>query len=122
MPKLDPTAERLMVLLSPSMGTITYKAMFGAFAVYAQGVIFACVDHGELLFKADAENRAPYEERGISAWRPNPNMPGTMPYFRVPEEVFSSDAELIRWAQEALQAALRIDAAKKPKKAKRSPA
>ncbi len=117
MAKTDPTCERLVSLLSGSLGTVTYKAMFGAFAVYAQGVIFACVDKGDLLFKADAASRGPYEARGISAWQPNPKSPGTMPYFRVPEDVEADDAKLTAWAKDAVAAGVRLAAAKKPKKA-----
>jgi DNA transformation protein len=120
MAKTHAFCDHLVDVLQPALGPVSYRAMFGAHALYAQGLIFACYDDGLLMLKADDGNRGAYTSRGIQAWLPSPNMKTPMPYYAVPDDVLADEDQLRAWAQDALAAAQRIVAARKPKAVKKA--
>lgn len=118
MAKTNEFCEHLRDVLRPALGEVTVKAMFGAHALYADGLIFACYDDGELMLKADDGNRPAYTALGIAPWKPDPKMKTAMPYYRVPDAVQADEDALCEWSRQALAAAVRISAAKLAKKKK----
>lgn len=114
MAKTDPFCDHLVDVLRP-LGLVTYRFMFGGYGMYADGVLFAIVDDGVFMLKADAESKAPFVERGIGPFQPDPRGKMTMPYFKVPDELLDDQDELLAWARIAVEAARRMAAAKATK-------
>jgi DNA transformation protein len=103
--------DDLAAVLKP-LGALQARRMFGGVGLYLDGVFFALIAAGELYFKVDDGNRAAYERAGAEPFRPYADRPETsMGYFRVPLEIEEDPRELCAWAQEALGAARRRDAA-----------
>jgi len=100
------------------LGNITIRAMMGGHTVYSNGVPFAIVARNALFLKADDHNRPAFEARGLKAFQPFPDKPGTMSYYEVPPEMLEDRAALEVWAGGALEAGRRAQAKKKPKAAK----
>ena len=93
---------RFVESLLPRMAAledVTSKKMFGGYGIFQDGKMFAIVSSkGELFLKADATNLSRFEKAGSSRH-------GKMPYFRIPEEVLSSDAKLLDWARSSVSVA-----------------
>ncbi|KAA0681142.1 transcriptional regulator [Roseomonas genomospecies 6] len=87
--------------------------MFGGYAVYCDGVVFALVAHNVLYFKADDGNRSDYEMLGLRPFKPFDDKPTVMPYFPPPESALDDPDELMLWARPALAAAIRTAAVRK---------
>ncbi len=66
------------------LGDITARRMFGGYAVYCDGVVFALVAHDILYFKADDGNRPDYEALGLRPFKPFDDKPTVLPYFPPP--------------------------------------
>ena len=82
------------------------KAMFGGHGLYQAERFFGILLEGRLYFKADEQSRAAYLERGMSPF--TYEMKGrtmTMSYYEVPPEVLENAAELVGWADRAIQVA-----------------
>jgi DNA transformation protein len=98
--------------LSP-LGGVRAKRMFGGHGVYLEGLFFALVADDTLYLKADDENRAQFEARGLSPFRYQRNgKERTMSYYSLPESALEDSAELLSWARRAIEAALRAAARK----------
>ncbi|HKI69070.1 MAG TPA: TfoX/Sxy family protein [Verrucomicrobiae bacterium] len=83
---------------------IRARAMFGAYGLYQANRFFGILDEGRLYFKADATSRADYVARGMAPFRYE--LKGritTINYFEVPPAVLENAAELIIWANRAIQ-------------------
>ncbi len=88
-------------------GTLSYRAMFGAFGLYKEGVMFAVVDEDELflkvndttkrLFQAAGSRPLTYEARGKEI---------ALSYWSVPAYVMDDREELGRWVDQAWQVAM----------------
>src|SRR4028118_1301594 len=100
MPKTNEFCDYVADLLAP-LGTVTYRFMFGGYAIYLDGLLIAIVADDALLLRADEENRGDFEARGIGAFRPSADNPGTMPFYQVPDDVFEDQDELLRWTEKA---------------------
>ncbi len=104
------------------LGPIEIKRMFGAGAVYADGLIFALLDDGVVWLKAD-ETKAPLlveaGARQFSYSTKTGEM--TMAYWSLPEPAMDDPDQAVAWARQAIDAALRKAAAKKPRRAKPKP-
>jgi DNA transformation protein len=111
----DELCDHLCDLLAP-LGAVTYRAMFGGFGVYLDGVIFALVDDGVLYLKTDDETRRRHEERGCGPFRPYPDRDVAMGYHEVPAELLDDADELCDWARAAQGVALRARARRRPRK------
>lgn len=82
------------------------KAMFGAHGLYSDEKFFAIVDEGRLFFKTDAQSQGDYTARGMGPF--TYEMKGkvmAMAYHEVPPDVLENAAELVAWAQRAIQLA-----------------
>ena len=90
---LDLVLERLSRL-----GAVTGKSMFGGFGVLHEGDMFGLIANDVFYLKADDSNREDYVKRGSLQYKP-------MPYFRLPDDIFEDNDELIKWAQKAVSVA-----------------
>ena len=115
----DHTAVEKYQALCASVGDVTWKAMFGGYCLYCDGMVFALVDDGKLWIKIDAENVAAFDEVGAPPFT-YPQKDGTlqeMKYRLCPD---TSSAEAVApWAKLGVEAARRAAARKKPKKPKK---
>ena len=94
------------------LGPVTAKRMFGGYGLYAEGRIFALIHRDTLYLKTDAESRPDFEEMGLAQFRPRlRGKPFPMPYHEAPLDALEDGQELCRWAQKALAAAQRAEAA-----------
>jgi DNA transformation protein len=108
----DPEAIR--ELFSP-FGSVSVRRMFGGHGVFADGMMFALEQDGELFLKADdltipklaAENSEPfvYRARGREI---------ALSYWKLPERLYDEADEFAAFAREAYGAARRA-AGNKPK-------
>lgn len=115
MPRRDEFADLVCELLSP-MGEVRARRMFGGYGVYCDGVMMALIADEVLYLRTDERTRTAYEAEGLPPFRPFPDKPMTMPYHRPPDSVLDDGEDMLAWARPAHEAALRAQAAKKPKK------
>jgi len=112
-------AQYIFDMLKPQ-GHITIKALFGGYAFYNEGVIFAIIVDDQLYFKVDDETRADFEayqsEQFIYQGK---SKEVSMPYMTLPESILENSEELALWVAKACNVSLR---AKKPQKTGRKKA
>jgi DNA transformation protein and related proteins len=89
------------------LGDVHPRAMFGGCGLYSRGVFFAILAGDILYLKVDDETRGDYERAGSTAFKPFPDLPGTMGYYAVPVSVLESAPELVEWARRAVRVAER---------------
>ena len=105
----------LLELLEP-LGSVEAKSMFGGFGIYRHGLMFGLVSQETFYLKADEENRADFEGKGLPRFtyqRKGKEL--SMSYYQAPPEAMDNAEALCGWAQKAYDAAVRA-AQKKPKK------
>jgi DNA transformation protein len=102
-------------------GGISLRRMFGAVGLYRGDIFFAIISDGTLYFKAGDSNRAEYENRHMSRFRPYRDRPElSMTYYEVPADVIEDPEECVAWALRSVAAAgNRPLPRKKPAAAKR---
>jgi DNA transformation protein and related proteins len=109
----------LLELLEPMRG-VRGKKMFGGYGIFRDDLMFGLVAEDTLYFKVDATTIDAYIERGLEPFvyiAPG-DKKMTMSYYQVPEEALDNSEEMMLWAEQAFQVALRAQAAKPKKKAK----
>lgn len=123
MPVSDGVRAHIDELFEPMEG-VSIRRMFGGLGLFRGGVMFGAVVDDRLYFRAGEDGRAAYEaEGGRPLTFKGPNGAGhmSMPYWTVPERLLEDGEELIVWALEASDRAIRDKAdkpAKKPRAAK----
>lgn len=103
-----------------ALGPIEIKRMFGGAGAYADGRIFALLDDGVVWLKADDTNSPLLIDAGARQFT-YPTKDGqamVMAYWSLPESAMDDPDEAVAWARQAVDAALRKAAAKRPRKAK----
>jgi DNA transformation protein and related proteins len=81
------------------------RSMFGGVGIYSGQLFFALVADDTLYLKVDDSNRADYEERNLSPFRPYGPEGEVMQYYAVPPELLE-DAEALRvWADKSIEVA-----------------
>lgn len=108
--------EALRELFSP-FGVVSVRRMFGGHGVFADGMMFALEQDGELFLKADdltipslaAEKSEPfiYRARGREI---------ALSYWKLPERLYDEPDEFVTFARDAFGAALRAAGAKPKRK------
>ncbi len=98
------------------MGEVRARRMFGGYGVYCDGVMMALIADEVLYLRTDERTRTAYEALDLPPFAPFPEKPMRMPYHRPPDSVLDDGNEMLSWARPAYDAALRAQAAKKPKK------
>lgn len=107
--------EAILELFS-EFGAVSVRRMFGGHGVFADGMMFALEQDGELFLKADdltipklaAENSEPflYRARGREI---------ALSYWKLPERLYDEADAFVVFARDAYGAALRAAGNKKPK-------
>lgn len=87
---------------------VTIRPLFGAVALYRDGLVFAMVWKGSLYFKVDDASRGDYETAGSHAlgYVAGGNEHALESYQEVPVDVLEDNETLTEWAQRAWRAAL----------------
>ena len=101
-----------------AVGPMQIKPMFGAAAVYSQGLIFALLDDGVVWLKADEENEPELRAAGAMQFT-YPTKDGRampMAYWSLPDAAVDDPEEAARWGRLSIEAALRKAAKKKTRK------
>jgi DNA transformation protein and related proteins len=117
MPSTSPYVEFLKEQFSP-LGEITARFMFGGYALYCNGVIFALVADNALYLKADNENRFRFSERRLKAFKPFPDRDEVMSYYEAPPEIFEDADAMKDWCAASVEAGKRGAQKKPPKRPK----
>ena len=101
------------------LGSVSVRRMFGGHGVFADGMMFAIEQSGELYLKADdltipklaAENSEPfvYKAKGREI---------ALSYWKLPERLYDEPDEFTVWARKAFAVAMRADLKKPPAKRK----
>ena len=93
--------------LLAGLGKLQTRPMFGGHGIYSGGKFFAFVLDDVLYLKVDAQSRPLFERVGSTPFvylkrttRPSVN------YYRAPAEALESPDVALRWAREALRAAI----------------
>ena len=115
MAKRSEYADHICELLSP-MGPVTARSMFGGYGVSLDGLTFALIVNDALYLKVDDTTLPKYEAIGLERFKPFDDKPGRMNYCPAPADLMEDQDQLVVWAREAFDVALR---AKKPAKMKR---
>jgi len=116
MPVRNAFVEFVLEQLAP-LGGVSVRAMFGGHGIYERDTIFALILEDRLYFKADELTRAEFTARGLGPFTyAARGKLTTMKYYEAPPEVFEEPEAMLSWAQQAIDAALRIERGKrKPK-------
>ena len=120
MPKRSEFVEHVVESLR-AFGPVEARSMFGGWGLYHEGLFFALVADDVLYLKADDENCAEFDARGLDHWvyEPRKGERIVTKYRQAPEEGFENATVMAKWARSAYGAALR-SAAKKARRARPS--
>ena len=85
-------------------------------------LMFALIINETIYMKVDDINRPDFEAAGSVPFTYDTarGTRGVMSYFALPESVYDDPSEAVAWAQGAIDAAFRADAARPPSKRKRT--
>jgi DNA transformation protein and related proteins len=111
-------AEFLREQLAP-LGRVSMRRMFGKTGVFCDGVMFGMVADNTLYVRVDDQNRTAFKEAASSPPLNYCKKGSTidLSFWRVPERLMDEPDELVDWAREALAAACRVAAKRKPHRA-----
>jgi DNA transformation protein and related proteins len=98
---------------------VTLRRMFSGYGAMADGVNFAMVLRGGMIFRVDEQTVAKYQAEGTKPFQYDTKSKTVVvkSYWHLPERLYDDPEELAIWAREAVGAAHRA-AAKKPNKRK----
>ncbi len=110
----DEAVERLQRVVSG----LHARKMFGGVGLYSGEQFFGIVAFDRLWFKVDNSNRADYEARAMSPFKPFSDRPTTTSYFEVPADLLDDAEELRVCAMRSVAIARQAKtlSAKKPRK------
>jgi DNA transformation protein len=92
--------------------------MFGGYGIFREGLMFGLVADDVLYLKADDQNKEDFTARGLEPFvYVKDGKPMAMSYHQAPGEALDNSDEMIFWADNAYQAAVR---AKQPTTKKRA--
>ena len=97
------------------VGVVSVRRMFGGAGVYVDGLMIGLIADDVLYLKADDKTKPDFESEGLGPFTyTGKSKPVEMSYWRAPERLLDSPDEMVDWARNALAAAKRAAAAKKP--------
>lgn len=97
-----------LVGLFEGFGPVSARRMFSGHGLFRDGMMFGLVIDDTLYFKADDENRAMFEARGLSRFEyAKQGKRVSVSYYLAPGEVMDDPETLAQWAGPAFEAALR---------------
>ena len=97
----DPFKEFVVDQLRELRG-LRCRRMFGGYGLYDGEASFGIIAGDRLYFKTDAASVAPYRERGMEPFRPNPRQT-LKNYYEVPPDVIEEQDQLTAWAAAAVR-------------------
>jgi len=101
---------------------VTARRMFGGHGLYHEGLMFALIAGEQLYLKVDAESRPVFDAAGLPPFvYEAKGRRVALSYHRAPDSLFDEPEQARRWGSLALDAALRAQAAKPVKAARRGP-
>ena len=111
--------EALEDLFRP-FGAVDIKRMFRGLGIFADGVMFALVAHGEVYMKSEPDTEALFETAGSEpfVYSREGRPPVKMGYYKLPGDAYEDADELLRWANLSFASARTAAAAKKKKSAR----
>ncbi|MGO1120165.1 TfoX/Sxy family protein [Rhodovibrionaceae bacterium A322] len=110
-------AQSVLARLVP-LGPVELRHMFGGHALYMEDAIFGLIGEDVIWLKVDDQTKETFRDAGSRPFvYTGKNKPVEMPYWSVPEGCEDSPAELLPWAQLAVEAGQR--AAEKKRAAQR---
>ena len=85
---------------------LTYRAMFGGYGIYKDGIIFAIIAFNELYFKVGANNIDEYKKKESHpfVYDRKGHKSTTMSYWLVPDEIMHDKEQIIKWVNKAVTA------------------
>lgn len=90
------------------LGPIRIRAMFGGAGIFLHDVMFGLIADDVLYFKADETSMPRFEAEGMSAFTySGKDRPVVMPYWTVPDRLYDEADEMIEWARQAYEVAIR---------------
>lgn len=111
-------AQYVLDMFKPH-GPMTAKALFGGYAFYCGGVIFAIIVEDQLYFKVDELTRADFESHDAQQFvYQGKSKTVAMPYMILPESILENRDELPVWIAKACEVSVR-SGKKKPSKKKK---
>ncbi len=106
-----------------TLGPVEAKRMFGGGGLFRDGAMFGLIADDVLYLKADEQNQADFEDRGMGPFtyeKKGRKEPVKLSYWECPPDVLEDPEELCQWAARAWEAARRSGTGKK-KKYKKKP-
>jgi DNA transformation protein len=114
----DQYAQYVFDMLKPH-GSIRAQAMFGGYALYHEGILFALIIEGQVYFKIDDITKPDFERHGAEQFTyQGKHKMVSMPYMTLPESILEDPEELRVWIARACDVSLRAQKTKKPVKKK----
>ena len=111
--------EHCLELLAP-LGVVRARRMFGGHGLYCDELFIALIAGDRLYLKVDDESRPAFVAAGCEPFVYDAKGKAlAMGYWSAPADAMESPALMQPWAQQALAAALRARAAKRPAKTRR---
>ncbi|MEZ5453636.1 MAG: TfoX/Sxy family protein [Thiothrix sp.] len=117
MPKQSEYVTYLLELLAP-LGQVSARSMFGGHGIYRDDVMFGLVADETLYFKVTTDNQAAYEQAGSQpfSYSKKDGKVAVMSYWTVPADLLEDQDQLLEWAREAYNIALKSKAPPKRRK------
>jgi DNA transformation protein len=108
-----PALSEAVFALSP-LGDIALRPMFGGYALYLDGVLFALFFADRLYFKVDDGNRPDFRKAGMGPfeYETDGGTQALVSYWEVPPAVRRSGPRFRDWASKARDASRRLNAPK----------
>ena len=108
--------EHCLELLAP-LGVVRARKMFGGHGLYCDELFFALIAGDRLYLKVNDESRPAFVAAGCEPFVYDAKAKAlAMGYWSAPADAMESPALMQPWAQQAVTAALRARAAKRPAK------
>ncbi|PPE80016.1 hypothetical protein C3941_12690 [Kaistia algarum] len=112
--------EFLEELFEP-VGRVAFRRMFGGLGIFRDGLMFGLVAGDTLHLKADERTHPDFETEGCEpfSYATKTGKRTLTSYWRMPERLFDEPDEFRDWAMRAVETAIRADAAKASKSARK---
>ncbi|MDT8999662.1 TfoX/Sxy family protein [Paucibacter sp. APW11] len=112
--------DHALELLAP-LGSLRSRRMFGGYGIYVDELFIAIIAFEQLWLKADELSLPRFETAGCRRFEYSREGQTTgLRYYSPPEDALESPALMLPWARLALEAALRAQALKSAKTARKS--
>lgn len=95
--------------LLSTLEKVTYRAMFGGYGIYLNGVIFAIIVDDELYFKVDKTNIEMYRKYNSEpfSYTMKNGKKAVMSYWQVPCSVLEDEKKLVEYARDAYNVSIK---------------